>query len=110
MRIETILDKFEREEKNRDIIRILAGDPALADEDFRTEESLAKVAKRTGMALGESLDGVDIEMDQEHGRWKMVFRIRRSGQVQTTCIDRDILKLPKFVGDPGASEPDCRPG
>jgi DNA gyrase subunit B len=97
MRIETILDKFEKEEKNRNIIRILAGDPALSDEDFRIEEALTKVARRTGMALGESLDGVDIEMDQEHGRWRMVFRIRRSGRVVTTIIDRDILKLPKFV-------------
>jgi DNA gyrase subunit B len=88
MRIETILDKFEKEEKNRDIIRILAGDPALADEDFRIEEALTKVARRTGMALGESLDGVDIDMDQEHGRWRMVFRIRRSGRM---------VKLPKFV-------------
>jgi DNA gyrase subunit B len=97
MRIETILDKFEKEEKSRDIIRILAGDPILADEDFRTEEALAKVAKRTGMALGEDLEGVDIEMDQEHGRWRMVFRMRRSGRVAVTIIDRDILKLPKFA-------------
>jgi len=97
MRIETVLDKFEKEEKNRDIIRILAGDPILADEDFRTEEGLAKVAKRTGMALGEELEGVDIEMDQEHGRWRMVCRMRRSGRVAVTVIDRDILKLPKFA-------------
>jgi DNA gyrase subunit B len=97
MRIETILDKFEKEEKHRDVIRILAGDPVLADEDFRTEEALTKVAKRTGMALGEDLEGVDIEMDQEHGRWRMVFRIQRSGRIMTTGIDRDVLKLPKFV-------------
>jgi len=97
MRIETVLDKFEKEEKNRDIIRILAGDPILADEDFRTEEALAKVAKRTGMALSEELEGVDIEMDQEHGRWRMVFRMRRSGRVAVTIIDRDILKFPKFA-------------
>ena len=43
MRIETILDRFEREEKNRDIIRILAGDPALSEEDFRTQEALTRV-------------------------------------------------------------------
>jgi DNA gyrase subunit B len=97
MRIETVLDKFEKEEKNRDIIRILAGDPILADEDFRTEEALAKVAKRTGMALGEELEGIDIEMDQEHGRWRLVFRMRRSGRVAVTIIDRDTLKLPKFA-------------
>ena len=97
MRIETILDKFEKEEKERHVVRILAGDPAVADEDFRTEEALTKVARRTGMALGELLEGVDIEMDQEHGRWRMVFRIRRSGRIVTTGIDRDVLKLPKFA-------------
>jgi DNA gyrase subunit B len=96
MRIEKILDKFEREEKDRNIIRILAGDPALMEESFKTEESLTKVANRTAMALSETLDSVSTEMDQEHGRWEMVFRTRKNNQVQTTCIDRDILKLPKF--------------
>ena len=48
-------------------------------------------------------------MDQEHGRWKMVFRIRRNSQILTTCIDRDILKLPKFR-DQGPSGPDGGPG
>ena len=97
MRIETILDKFEKEDKERHVVRILAGDPAIADEDFRTEEALTKVARRTGMAMGELLEGVDIEMDQEHGRWRMAFRIRRSGRIVTTGIDRDVLKLPKFA-------------
>ena len=97
MRIETILDRFEREEKNRDIIRILAGDPALSEEDFRTEEALTRVAKRTAMALGDRLEGFCTEMDQEHGRWKIVFSIRRNNQILTTSIDRDILKLPKFL-------------
>ncbi len=96
MRIETILDRFEREEKNRDLIRILAGDPALSEEDFRTEEALTKVAKRTAMALGDRLEGYCTEMDQEYGRWKIVFNIRRNNQTLTTGIDRDILKLPKF--------------
>jgi len=97
MRIETVLDKFEKEEKNRDIIRILAGDPGITEEDFRTEEAMSKVSKRTGIALGEEFEGVDIEMDQEHGRWRMVFRMRRSGRVTVTIIDRDIMKLPKFA-------------
>jgi len=98
MRIETVLDRFEKEEKNRDLVRILAGDPALTEEDFRTEEALARVAKRTGMALGESLEGFDPpEMDQEHGRWKILFRIRKNNQTQTTSIDREILKVPKFL-------------
>ena len=97
MRIETVLDRFEREEKNRDLIRILAGDPALGEEDFRTEEALRRVAERTATALGDRLEGFGTEMDQEHGRWKIVFRIRRNNQIQTTGIDRDLLKLPKFL-------------
>jgi DNA gyrase subunit B len=96
MRLEQILDKFEREGKNRNLIRILAGDPALTEENFRTEESLTQVAHRTAMVLGETLDSVSNEMDPEHGRWEMVFRIRKNNQIQTTRIDRDILKLPKF--------------
>jgi DNA gyrase subunit B len=97
MRIETILDKFEKEDKHREIIRILAGDPALGEDAFRTEEALTKVAKRTAMALDDLLEGFTMEMDQEHGRWKMVFNVRRGGRNLTTCIDRDILRLPTFA-------------
>ena len=96
MRIETILDRFEREEKNRDIIRILAGDPALSEEDFRTQEALTRVVTMIAKALGDRLEGSCTEMDQEHGRWKIVFNVRRNNQILTTSIDRDILKLPKF--------------
>ncbi|MBM4313583.1 MAG: hypothetical protein FJ122_06635 [Deltaproteobacteria bacterium] len=50
------------------------------------------------MALGASLEGFDPpEMDQEHGRWKIAFRIRRNNQTLTTSIDREILKVPKFL-------------
>jgi DNA gyrase subunit B len=48
------------------------------------------------MALGDIVEGFDTEMDQEHGDWKMVFRIRKNGQIQTCCIDRGILRLPMF--------------
>jgi hypothetical protein len=52
IRIESILDKFEREHRNREVIRILAGDPAFSAKDFATEQALGKVAKRAAMALG----------------------------------------------------------
>ena len=96
IRIEAVLDRFEREEKNRDLIRILAADPAFSEDDFRTEEALSKVAKRAAMMMGDRMEGVTTEADQEYGRWKMVFLIRGKSQILTTCIDRDILKLPKF--------------
>ncbi len=96
MRIETVLDRFDREEKNRDLIRILAGDAAFNEEEFRTQEALTGVAKRAAVVLGDRLEGFSTEMDQEHGRWKIVFNIRRNNQTMTTNIDRDILRLPKF--------------
>jgi DNA gyrase subunit B len=98
MRVEMLLDRFEKEGKNREVIRILAGDPVVSDEHFRTEEALAQVTGRTGLALGESLERVDPpEMDPEHGRWRVVFHIRRGGRIVTTSIDRDVLKHPKFT-------------
>ena len=98
MRIEAILDRFDSEGKHREVIRILAGDPAFADNDFRSEEALAKVASRTGMALGDLLKGVCVEMDQqEPGRWGMAFRVRHNSRVMSTGIDHDILKHPKFL-------------
>ncbi len=98
MRVESLLDRFEKEGKNREIIRILAGDPAFSDEDFRTEEALARVAGRTGMALGDHVERIDApEMDPEHGRWRVLFHIRRAGRIVPTSIDRDVLKHPKFT-------------
>ena len=97
MRVETLLDRFEREEKNRELVRILGGDPALCEEDFRTEEAMTRVAHRTGMALGGLLDQVRTELDPEHSRWRMVFKIRKNGNIMTSCIDRDFLRLPKFL-------------
>ncbi len=97
MRIETVLDKFEKENKDREVIRILAGDPALSDWDFKTHESMEKILRRTAAALGASVQEARVDQDPEHGMFKMIFRLFRSGQEKTTCIDRDMLKNPKFV-------------
>jgi len=53
MRIEDLLDRFEKEGRDRNLIRILAGDPTLTDDSFKNEKSLSSIAKRTGIALGE---------------------------------------------------------
>ena len=97
MRIETGLDKFEKEDLDRDIIRILAGDPAVRDDDFRMEEALDRVARRTTMAAGEKVAGYTLEADQEHGGFRMVFQIRRNGHTLSTTVDRAILRTPKFT-------------
>jgi len=114
IRSESILNKFEKEGKNRDIIRILAGDPALTDSDFKSEEALTRVAKRTAMALEPALaDGTEpsvtildfkekyiefsVDMDQEHGLYKIIFTFMQEGRRQTTCIDKDTVRTPKFA-------------
>jgi DNA gyrase subunit B len=112
IRIESILNKFEKEEKNREIIRVLAGDPALTDNDFKSEEALSRVAKRTAMAVGPvndtgmtvpKLDFAEksveftVDMDQEHGLYKMVFAIMQDGRRLTTCVDKDTVRTPKFA-------------
>ncbi len=110
MRVRNILDKFEREEKNRNVIRILAGDPALTEEDFKTEEALKKVADRTAMALGEDLDGVSTQMDQEHGRWTMVFRIEEKQSNIYHLYRQGHPEAAEIFRYPGPPGPDCGPG
>jgi DNA gyrase subunit B len=108
IRIESILAKFEKEEKDREIIRILAGDPALTEGDFKSEAALSKVAKRTAKAaVGGSIQSqlefmentVDyaVEEDQEHGLYKMIFTIKKDGRSALTCIDKDTIRSPKFT-------------
>ncbi|MDD5169920.1 MAG: DNA topoisomerase (ATP-hydrolyzing) subunit B, partial [Syntrophales bacterium] len=52
IRMETILDKFEREDKDRDIVRVLSSDTDICDSDFKSEEALAAVAHRTAAQAG----------------------------------------------------------
>jgi len=97
MRIETILDKCEKESKDREVVRLLAGDPALSDWDFKTQDAMEKVLRRTAKVLGDALLEAMVDQDPEHGMYKMMFRLSRNGQERMTCIDRDMLKNPKFV-------------
>jgi DNA gyrase subunit B len=97
LRIETILDKFEREGNDREVIRILAGDPAFSEQAIKEQEALDKIARRTAMAMGDNLVGYVIEADQEHGGYKMVFQSRKMEQLMGTCMHRDIYRAPKFT-------------
>jgi DNA gyrase subunit B len=97
MKIETVLDRFEKEDKNRTVMRIIAGDPAFSLNDFRSEESLMKVAKRTYMAIGERLEGYRTEPDPEYEGYRLIFDYRMKGQIFTTVLDREIFKSPRFI-------------
>jgi DNA gyrase subunit B len=97
MRIEDLLDRFEREHRERNLIRILAGDSALNDECFKSESNLKKIAKRTGTTLGEDCVDYSVEADQDHGGYKIVFNLKKNGQVFANCIDRETFRTPQFT-------------
>jgi DNA gyrase subunit B len=97
MRIEDLLDRFEKEGRDRNLIRILAGDPTLTDDSFKSEKALSSIAKRTGVALGESFADFKIETDEDHGGFKIVFNLTRNGQIIPSCLTREIFRTPQFV-------------
>jgi DNA gyrase subunit B len=98
MRIETVLNRFEREDKNKTVMRVLAGDPVFSPNDFRKEQSLQKVAKRTSKAIGERLVGCRTEIDPEYDDgYRLILDYRMKGQIFTTVLDREIFKSPRFI-------------
>ncbi len=96
LRIEAILDKFEREGKDRDVVRVLAGEAALHDDTFLKEEGLNQVAEHAKAVLGDIVQGYTLERDDEHGAFRLLFHVPRSGHVFTTLVDRETFRGPKF--------------
>jgi DNA gyrase subunit B len=97
MRIEDLLERFEKEGRDGNLIRILAGDPTLTDDSFKNEKALSSIAKRTGVALGESFTDFNIEPDEDHGGFKMVFKLTKNGQISPSCLNREVFRTPQFA-------------
>jgi len=97
MRIEDHLDRFEKEQRDRHLFRVLAGDPSLKDESFKGEKVLQPIAKRTLKALKDSAIDYVIEEDQDHGGYKIVFNLKKNGQTITNCMDRETFRSPQFT-------------
>ncbi|HPC85284.1 MAG TPA: DNA topoisomerase (ATP-hydrolyzing) subunit B [Smithellaceae bacterium] len=96
-RIKDLLDRFEKEHRDRNVVRIAAGDPTLTDETFQSESELLKIAGRTVVALGSHVVAdYRIDEDPDHGGYKMLFDIKTNGTIHTTCIDREIFRTPQF--------------
>jgi DNA gyrase subunit B len=98
MKIETVLNRFEREDKNKTVMRILAADPAFSPNDFKSEKALLKVAKRTSKAVGERLVDCRPDTDPEYDDgYRLILDYRMKGQIFTTVLDREIFKSPRFI-------------
>ncbi len=97
MRLDTILQKFDKEEKNRDVMHVLAADPSFAAADFGSQLAIETVGKRVARLLGEQVVNVSSDFNLEHGGYNLVFTIRRDGLELNTIIDGDIFASPKFI-------------
>jgi DNA gyrase subunit B len=104
IRLDTILEKFRKSGKNRNVVRLLAGDPAFSRSDFNDKEKLLKIGKRIGSAIGKDITSCWANEDMERGGYKLFFNISENGQEHTTWIDKDIFNLPKFAEVKGLLE------
>lgn len=96
MRIETILDKFTREDKDRVVIRILAADVSLKEDIFRREDMLEEKAAGWKKQLEPRVTGYKIDQDQEHGGYRLTVTTRTNGHIMETAFDKDVYREPKF--------------
>jgi len=55
IRLDTILDKFQKSGKDEEIIRLLAGDPVFSRNDFMDDGMLSKTGKRISNAVGKRI-------------------------------------------------------
>ena len=97
MRLDTILQKFDKEEKNRDVMHVLAADPSFTAADFGSQLAIETVGKRVARLLGEQVVQVNTDFNLEHGGYNLVFTVRRDGLELNTTIDGDIFASPKFI-------------
>jgi len=97
MRIEDLIDRFEKEGRDRNVIRILAGDPTLTDDSFKNDRFLLPIAARTVGVIGVNLANFQIDTDQDHGGFKIIFTLQKNGQTHVTPMDREIFRTPQFT-------------
>ncbi|MBN1380559.1 MAG: DNA topoisomerase (ATP-hydrolyzing) subunit B [Deltaproteobacteria bacterium] len=97
MRVETILIKLEREGKEKKIIRQLAKSEQFNDSVFKTEDALNALAEGIIKKLDEKQASIAIEMDPEHGEYRLKISTGKNGNLVTTTVGRDLIRDPKFI-------------
>ena len=96
LRIDAILDKFEKEGRDREVMRMVASQQDLRDDDFHNQDRMREVAAKTAAANAD-IQGYTFEIDPEHGTYRILFTVLKNGQVFTYTMDRDTFRSPKFV-------------
>ncbi len=97
MRIEDLIARFEKEGRDGYLIRILAADSSLTDDSFKNDKLLLPIAARAVGIIGANLANFQIDTDQDHGGFKIIFSLLKNGEVQAKCIDRELFRSPQFT-------------
>ncbi len=97
MRIEDLLDRFEKEKRDRFVLRVLAGDPALKESTFKNDKNLQAVAKRTIKALNGIVTAFKLKPDKDEGVYEMIFDLKKNGHTVTTAMDIETFRSPQFA-------------
>jgi DNA gyrase subunit B len=97
MRIEDLLDRFEKEKRDRFVLRVLAGDPALKESTFKNEKNLQAVAKRTIKALNGNVTDFKLKPDKDEGVYEIIFDLKKNGHTVTTTMDIETFRSPQFT-------------
>ncbi len=97
MRIEDLLDRFEKEKRDRFVLRVLAGDPALKEGTFKNDKNLQAVAKRTIKALNGNITDFKLKPDKDEGVYELIFDLKKNGHTVTTAMDIETFRSPQFA-------------
>lgn len=54
------------------------------------------MAKETAAAIGEEVKEAGVEVDEEHGGYKLAFQIQKNGDIQRISFGKSIYRAPKF--------------
>ncbi|MBW6485895.1 MAG: DNA topoisomerase (ATP-hydrolyzing) subunit B [Syntrophobacterales bacterium] len=97
MRIDTILNKFEKDGYDRELISLLASSDLLSEKTFNESWSMTILAESIAAALGEKMEKFALEFDQELGKWKITFHVLSNNIIIKNIFSVDTFKLPKFT-------------
>jgi len=101
MRLDKILDLFERKGRNRHVLTALARQDAMSSDALSDEGKLRAIVsdaeKYLQKAAAELVPlSVDFEPDREHACMRIVASTRANGAQHRNVIDRELVQSPEF--------------
>jgi DNA gyrase subunit B len=93
MRLDTILQKFDKEEKIRDVCTCWRRIPPSRPADFGSQLAIETVGKRVARLLGEQVVNVSRTSTSNTAGYNLVFTIRRDGLELNTHHRRGHLRF-----------------